>query len=482
MMQLFNLPAASKPFTNRRDRVVVCGEKRSANRTSWTRSDQPESAVTVLERTIEENAADLVWKAASDLSPVFERIDRTTAANTRKVLKAFRDNRIGPHHFQGSTGYGHGDWGRESLDNVMAAVMGAEAALMRIHFFSGTHAIATALFAVLRPGDEMLAVCGHPYDTLEEVIGLRGTPGHGSLMEWGITYREQPMTPSGSIDWEALKTAIVPGKTKVAHIQRSCGYTLRPTLLISEIEKAIQIIRAQDPYVIITVDNCYGEFTEELEPCAVGADLCMGSLIKNAGGTIVPGGGYVAGKQKLIGAVAARLAAPGIGIDAGQVSGTTLRLMYQGLFLGPQTTGESLKGGRLVAEVLSREGFSVVPEPGMRPAFSMITAIHLGSREGMETFCKTIQKMSPIGSYIEPVPGVTAGYGDEVIFADGTFIDGSTAELSADGPMRPPYVVYCQGGTHWTHWAVCLESAVQALRDAKKLEDLPNQQIQTTHN
>jgi cystathionine beta-lyase family protein involved in aluminum resistance len=406
-----------------------------------------------------------VWRSAEDLQPVFSQIDRTMAKNIRKVQQAFRKERIGPHHFQGSTGYGHGDWGREALDNVMASVMGAEAALVRIQFVSGTHAIASALFSVLRPGDEMLAVAGHPYDTMEEVIGLRGREkGHGSLLEWGITYRELPLAAEGSIDWEALATAVVPGKTKVAHIQRSCGYALRPTLSIANIEKAIEIIRRQDPNIIVTVDNCYGEFTEELEPPAVGADLCMGSFIKNAGGTISPGGGYVAGKEKLIGAVAARLTAPGIGIDAGQVSGTTLRIMYQGLFMAPQTTGEAMKGGRLVAEVMSREGYEVIPAPGPFKVPSMITAIKMGSREKMVQFCKAIQKFQPVGSYIEPVPGVTAGYGDEIIFADGSFIDGSTSELSADGPMRPPFVVYTQGGTHWTHWTICIQAAVEALR------------------
>ncbi|MEW5301074.1 MAG: hypothetical protein WDW36_003956 [Sanguina aurantia] len=412
-----------------------------------------------------------VWGAAQELQPIFSAIDLNVAANLRKVQKAFRTHRVGPHHFQGSTGYGHGDQGRDTLDNVMATVMGAEAALMRIQFVSGTHAISSALFAVLRPGDEMLAIAGHPYDTMEEVIGIRGTPGHGSLMEWGITYRELDLHPSGSIDWEALATAVVVGKTKVAHIQRSCGYALRPTLSIDDIERAIKVIKAQDPNIIVTVDNCYGEFTDVREPPDVGADLCMGSLIKNPGGTISTGGGYVAGRADLIGAVGARLMAPGIGIDAGGVPGGTLRIMFQGLFLGPQMTGEALKGGRLAAEVMSREGFQCVPAPGMPKVLSMITAIGLGSRKRMSAFCRGVQSCQPIGSYIQPVPGVTSGYGSEVIFADGTFMDGSTAELSADGPMREPYYVYVQGGTHWTHWALCLEAAVAELRSSEGKED-----------
>lgn len=303
-----------------------------------------------------------------------------------------------------------------------------------------------------------------PYDTLEEVIGLRGTPGHGSLAEWGITYRELGLAPGGGIDWDALATAVDVGRTKVVHVQRSCGYALRPTLSVEEIGRIVEVVKAQDPNVVVVVDNCYGEFTEDKEPPAVGADLAMGSLIKNGGGTLAPGGGYVAGRADLIGAVAARLAAPGVGTDAGGVSGETLRALFQGLFMGAQTTAEALKGGRLVAQVMASEGFNVVPAPGLSHTPSMITAVELGARERMEAFCRGIQRRCPVGSYIRPVPGVTAGYGDEVIFADGTFVDGSTAELSADGPMRPPYVVYCQGGTHYTHWCIALESAVTELR------------------
>ncbi|GIM03232.1 hypothetical protein Vretimale_8026, partial [Volvox reticuliferus] len=460
-------PHAPRILQGQRKSIIVHGERRSANRTKWATTEPPATRGPVVNEPLEKlSITEQIWGCAQDLSPVFAKIDWLVAANVRKVQKAFRDHRIGPHHFQGSTGYGHGDLGREALDSVMAQVMGAEAALMRVQFVSGTHAIASALYAVLRPGDEMLAIAGHPYDTMEEVIGTRGTPGHGSLMEWGVTYRELALTGEGHIDWDALKTAIVPGKTRVAHIQRSCGYALRPTLSIDDIGRAVEIIKAQDPNVVVTVDNCYGEFTDTREPCVVGADLVMGSLIKNPGGTIAPGGGYVAGRADLIGRVAARLYAPGIGIDAGGVPGSTLRIFFQGLFLAPQTTGEALKGGRLVAELLHREGFTVIPAPGVPDVWSMITAVELRSRERMMSFCRGIQRTCPIGSYISPEPGVTAGYGDEVIFADGTFIDGSTAELSADGPIREPYVVYCQGGTHWTHWALALEGAVTSLREA----------------
>lgn len=289
-------------------------------------------------------------------------------------------------------------------------------------------------------------------------------PGHGSLREWGMHYRDLPLTEAGLLDWPALHQAITPS-TKVAHIQRSCGYALRPTLDLDEIDAAVQAVKAQNPACIVTVDNCYGEFTAEREPCAVGADLCMGSLIKNPGGTIAPSGGYVAGRADLVAAVQARLTAPGVGLDAGAVSGEALRLMTQGLFLAPQMVGEALKGGRLVAEVLSRAGLKCLPAAGMPPTHSFITAVEMGSQQRMVAFCRAVQQCCPVGSYVRPEPGVTPGYADEVIFADGTFIDGSTSELTADGPIRPPYVVYCQGGTHHMHWAFCLEEGLKALAD-----------------
>ncbi|KAL4419832.1 hypothetical protein ABPG75_006930 [Micractinium tetrahymenae] len=458
----------------RRRRVAAAGEGRSANRTKWASGElSGGSAGAVVLEPLQQavpqvqqlEASELVWEAAEEVRPLFADIDRMVHANLKRVQQAMRRQRIGPHHFAGSTGYGHGDLGRAALDDVVAEVMGAEAAAVRIQYVSGTHAISSALFGCLRPGDELLAVAGSPYDTLEEVIGLRGTPGIGSLMDFGVGYRKLELQPSGEVDWEALASAVRP-ETKVALVQRSCGYALRPTLRIDEIERAVKAIKAQNPDVIVVVDNCYGEFTDVKEPPAVGADLCMGSLIKNGGGTIVSGGGYVAGRADLVERAVARLTAPGIGMDAGCVPGETLRLMFQGLWLAPQMVGEALKGGRLAAQVLSREGFNVIPAPGPCSPWSFITAVELGSKERMVAFCRAVQQCCPIGSYIHPVPGVTPGYGDEVIFADGTFIDGSTAELSADGPIRPPYVVYCQGGTHWTHWAYVLESAVAAMRQA----------------
>lgn len=464
---------------HKRNATIPHGEGRSSNRTKWTSTIEidppqppaphsqspPPSAIIQKPQTTHSSttsARDIVWDAALSCQSQFNEIDKLIAHNTARVQRAFRENRIGPHHFAGSTGYGHGDLGRAALDDVMASIMGAESAAVRIQYVSGTHAIASGLFACLRPGDELLAVAGAPYDTLEEVIGTRGTPDAGSLAEFGVSYRILDLAPDGRINWHALSTAISP-RTKVALIQRSCGYSLRPTLSIDEIERAVKVIKSQNPNVHVLVDNCYGEFTETREPPAVGADLCMGSLIKNPGGTIVSGGGYVAGTTELVERSLARMTAPGVGKDAGCVPGETLRLMFQGLYLAPQTVGEALKGGRLVAQVFSQRGMTVLPPAGDCTPWSFITAVRVGNEENMLSFCRAVQERSPVGAYVRPVPGITPGYGDEVIFADGTFIDGSTAELSADGPIREPYVVYCQGGTHWTQWTYVLEGALESM-------------------
>ncbi|HEY9837086.1 MAG TPA: methionine gamma-lyase family protein, partial [Vampirovibrionales bacterium] len=341
-------------------------------------------------------------------------------------------------------------------------VMGAEAAVVRVQFVSGTHAIACALFGVLRPGDEMLAVAGAPYDTLEEVIGIRGT-GQGSLMEFGVSYRQLELTPTGEIDWVALQTAIT-NKTRLVSIQRSCGYSWRPSLSIADIEKIIDLVKAQNPETICFVDNCYGEFIEDREPPAVGADLIAGSLIKNPGGTIVEGGGYVAGRADLVEAATCRLTAPGIGSSGGATFDRN-RLLFQGLFLAPQMVGEAMKGNHLTAYVFDRLGYPVNPAP-TAPRRDVIQGIQLGSPEKLIAFCRAIQQYSPIGSYLDPVPAPMPGYESQLVMAGGSFIDGSTSELSADGPLREPYVVFCQGGTHWTHVAIALEAAVAAVGPA----------------
>ncbi|MGL6283845.1 MAG: aminotransferase class I/II-fold pyridoxal phosphate-dependent enzyme [Microcoleaceae cyanobacterium] len=397
--------------------------------------------------------------AEKGLLSIFSEIDTTVKGNLGRVLSAFHRYRVGTHHFASVSGYGHDDLGRDTFDQVFAEIMGAESAIVRVQFVSGTHAIASALYGVLRPGDEMIAIAGHPYDTLEEVIGLR-QDGQGSLRDFGITYREIPLTDAGNIDWPALESAITE-KTRLALIQRSCGYAWRSSLSIADIERIVQLVKLQNSNTICFVDNCYGEFIEEREPPAVGADLIAGSLIKNPGGTIVSAGGYVAGKKELVEMAACRLTAPGIGSSGGATFEQN-RWLYQGLFLAPQMVGEAVKGSHLIAQVFHQLGYPVNPLPGV-PRRDVIQAVQLGSPEKLVSFCRAIQKNSPIGSYLDPIPAPMPGYESQLVMAGGTFVDGSTSEFSADGPLREPYIVFCQGGTHWTHIAIALEDAIEAV-------------------
>lgn len=405
------------------------------------------------------NSTELIQQAEQALFKIFYEIDAQVKHNLQRVLTAFRTHRVGTHHFAGVSGYGHGDLGREILDKVFSEIVGSEAAAVRVQFVSGTHAIACCFYGVLRPGDELLSVVGAPYDTLEEVIGTRGS-GQGSLAEFGVTYRQLKLTSEGKIDWEALKTAVRP-ETKMVTIQRSCGYAWRSSLSIAEIEKICTIVHAQNPDTVCFVDNCYGEFIERQEPTMVGADLMAGSLIKNPGGTIVTAGGYVAGRADLVEKACCRLTAPGIGSHGGATFDQN-RLLYQGLFLAPQMVGEAMKGNHLTAYVFDKIGYPVNPGP-FEPRRDVIQAIKLGDPKKVIAFCKAIQQWSPIGSYLEPVPAGMPGYESELVMAGGTFIDGSTSEFSADGPLREPYTVFCQGGTHWTHVAIALEAAIEAL-------------------
>lgn len=400
--------------------------------------------------------------AEQAMSLIFSKIDTQVKKNLTQILKSFHNYRLGPHHFASVSGYGHDDLGREVLDQVYAEVMGAEAALVRVQFVSGTHAIATALFGVLRPGDQMLSVAGAPYDTLEEVIGIRGE-GQGSLKDFGVEYRQLELTPTGTVDWQALETSIQP-QTRLVLIQRSCGYSWRPSLSIEEIGNIVDRVKAQNPNTICFVDNCYGEFIEDREPTAVGADLMAGSLIKNPGGTIVTAGGYIAGRRDLVEAAACRLTSPGIGSAGGATLDQT-RLMFQGLFLAPQMVGEAMKGNHLVAHVFQELGYPVNPLPEA-PRRDVIQAVKLGSAEKLVAFCRAFQQYSPVGSYLDPMPAPMPGYDSNLVMAGGTFIDGSTSELSADGPLREPYIVFCQGGTHWTHVAIALEAAIEAVGPA----------------
>ncbi len=401
--------------------------------------------------------------AEQALCQIFSGIDAQVKQNLKRVLTAFKHHHVGVQHFAGVSGYGHDDLGRQVLDRVFADIVQAEAAAVRVQFVSGTHAIAAALYGVLRPGDELLSVVGAPYDTLEEVIGLRGS-GQGSLREFGITYRQLELTPTGEVDWLALSQAVQP-QTRMVTIQRSCGYAWRPSLTIADIAKIVTLVKQQNPETVCFVDNCYGEFVEDREPTAVGADLIAGSLIKNPGGTIVTAGGYIAGRADLVEAATCRLTAPGIG-SAGGATFDQNRLLFQGLFLAPQMVGEAMKGNHLTAYVFDALGYPVNPAP-LVPRRDVIQAIKLGSPKKVIAFCRAIQQNSPIGSYLDPVPGAMPGYESELVMAGGTFIDGSTSEFSADGPLREPYIVFCQGGTHWTHVAIGLEAAIVAVESAE---------------
>ena len=404
-------------------------------------------------------AADRVAAALVRIAPLAAA--RTAAVRPRlaRVLDAFAAERVGVHHFASVSGYGHGDLGRETLDRVFARVLGAEAAAVRLQFVSGTHAITAALFGVLRPGDRMLALTGRPYDTLEEVIGLRGQ-GQGSLAEFGVQYDELPLTPDGRVDEARLEEALSP-PPRLVLIQRSCGYSWRPSLAVAEIGRLIERVKSLCPGCVCFVDNCYGELVQDLEPTAVGADLIAGSLIKNPGGTIAPGGGYVAGGAEWVERACCRLTAPGIGSEGG--SGfDQQRLLFQGLFLAPQMVAEALIGAELTAAVFDDLGLPVQPRPG-DPRSDVIQAVRLGSPESLKAVCRAFQGASPVGAYLDPVPAPMPGYAAQLVMAGGTFIDGSTSEFSADGPLREPWVLYTQGGSHHQHVAIALERALPAL-------------------
>jgi len=410
-------------------------------------------------------AAERVDAALAAIAPLAARHTAAVRPRLARVLDAFAAERVGVQHFASVSGYGHGDLGREVLDRVFARVLQAEAAAVRLQFVSGTHAIAAALFGVLRPGDRLLALTGRPYDTLEEVIGIRGS-GQGSLAEFGITYDEVPLTAAGLVDDARIAEALaVP--TRLVLIQRSCGYSWRPSVGVAQICRLIERVKALQPDCDVFVDNCYGELVEELEPTGVGADLIAGSLIKNLGGTIAPTGGYVAGRAELVERACCRLTAPGIGSEGG-TSFDLNRLLFQGLFLAPQMVAEALIGAELVAQVFSDLGFAVNPAPG-GPRSDVIQAVRLGDPERIKTVCRAFQATSPVGSYLDPVPAPMPGYASELVMAGGSFIDGSTSEFSADGPLREPYVLYVQGGTHHSHAALGLQRALEALHNRGQL-------------
>ncbi len=381
-----------------------------------------------------------------DLADRFREIDETAEYNQLKVLQAMRKHRVSDIHFAATTGYGYNDLGRETLEKVYAEVFGAEAALVRPQITCGTHALSVALSGNLRPGDELLSPVGKPYDTLEEVIGIR--PSQGSLAEYGVTYRQVDLLPDGGFDFAGIRAAIC-DRTRLVTIQRSKGYDTRPTLSVERIKELIAFIRSVKPDVICMVDNCYGEFVEKLEPTQVGADMCVGSLIKNPGGGLCPVGGYIAGTEACIGQAARRLTSPGLGKEVGPTLGL-LGSFYQGLFLAPTVTAGALKSAIFAANIYERLGFPVIPN-GTEPRYDIIQAVTLGTPERLIAFCKGIQAAAPVDSFVVPEPWDMPGYDAEVIMAAGAFVQGSSIELSADGPLKEPYAVYFQGGLTWYH-------------------------------
>jgi len=412
-----------------------------------------------IDDSVYKHAFSFVNRVEEGLQEIIERRTNGVVPRLQKVLKAFSDEGLGIHHFQSIDGYGHGDLGRELIDKVFANICGCEKAAVRMQFVSGTHAICAALFGVLRPGENLLSVTGRPYDTLEEVIGLRGK-GKGSLLDFNIKYNQTSIFHNGNIDFNSLEKALR-SPQKMAFIQRSCGYSWRPSLSIENIRDICKLIHDIQPECICFVDNCYGEFVEEIEPTEVGADLIAGSLIKNPGGTIVPTGGYIAGKSSLVDLACCRLTAPGIGSQAG--SGFNLhRLLLQGLFLSPQMVSESLIGAEIISGVFHELGFQVKPLPGELRG-DLIQAICFGNVDALKIVCRSFQSSSPVNSYLRPVPAEMPGYESDLIMAGGTFIDGSTSEFSADAPLRPPYNLFVQGGTHRAHIKIAITHALVAL-------------------
>ena len=406
-------------------------------------------------------AAEQLEAAIARCAPLAAQRRAEVRPRLQRVLAAFAAERLGVHHFASVSGYGHGDLGREVLDRVFARVLQAEAAAVRLQFVSGTHAIAAALFGVLRPGDRLLALTGRPYDTLEEVIGIRGS-GQGSLAEFGIAYDELDLLPDGAVHEAGIAEALAL-PTRMVLIQRSCGYSWRPSLTVEQIGRLVERVKAIQPGCQVFVDNCYGELVELQEPTAVGADLMAGSLIKNLGGTIAPTGGYVAGRAELVEQACCRLTAPGIGSEGG--TGFDLhRLLFQGLFLAPQMVSEALLCAELTAAVFEGLGYAVKPLVGGVRS-DVIQAVRFGSPEPLKAVCRAFQACSPVGSYLDPVPAPMPGYASELVMAGGTFIDGSTSEFSADGPLREPYVLYAQGGTTAAHAELALERALVALAE-----------------
>ena len=410
----------------------------------------------------------LAKQAEEALAPHFARIDRIAFENTARVMDLFREFRVSDTMFGSTSGYGYDDRGRDTLDAIWARVMGAEAAFVRQQIVSGTQALTIGLFGLLRPGDLMLSIAGKPYDTLEEVIGITGEPGNGSLRDFGVDYAQIELTEAGQFDYPAIEQAIRENvsRLKVVFIQRSKGYLNRRTLTVDEIGEAARFAKALAPDAFVVVDNCYGEFTEDKEPCAVGADMVIGSLIKNPGGGMAETGGYIAGTQRAVELASYRLTSVGCGAEVGATMGQN-KMMYKGLFYAPHTVAQALKSAHLVAYLFEALGCRV--EPAWDEARSdIIQTVITGSEEGLCAFCRGIQAGSPVDSFVAPEPWAMPGYTDRVIMAAGAFTQGSSIEMSADGPLRPPYTAYFQGGLTYESAKIGILAAADRMLSAKE--------------
>jgi cystathionine beta-lyase family protein involved in aluminum resistance len=410
-----------------------------------------------------EKIAQLVAEVEEQIASVHKEIDERIDYNQYRVLQSFRKHKVSDSHFIPSTGYGYDDTGRDTLELVYADVFGGEAGLVRPQIISGTHAISIALFGILRPNDELLYITGKPYDTLEEIVGIRGS-GVGSLKEFNISYNSVPLTHEGRVDFAAVKNAMTE-RTKMIGIQRSKGYATRPSFTIAEIKEMIDFVKSIKPDVVVFVDNCYGEFVEEYEPCHVGADLIAGSLIKNPGGGLAKTGGYIVGKKEYVEACSYRMTSPGIGAEAG-ASLYSLQEMYQGFFLAPHVVGQALKGAVFTSAMLEKLGMNTHPKWDAKRT-DLIQSVQFDDPEQMIAFCQAIQYASPVNAHFTPYPNYMPGYEDDVIMAAGTFIQGASIELTADGPIRPPYVAYVQGGLTYSHVKIAICTALDQLIQKK---------------
>jgi len=410
---------------------------------------------------ISNEVVDFCEKILNNLKNRFEEFDKVAEYNQMKVIKAMQQEKVSDVHFAATTGYGYNDLGRDTLENVYARVFNTESALVRPQLVCGTHALAVALSSNLRPGDELLSISGKPYDTLEEVIGIRDSKG--SLKEYGVSYNQVDLLADGSFDKEGIKNAINE-KTKLIAIQRSKGYATRKTLSVAEIGDVIKFVKSINPKLIVMVDNCYGEFVETIEPSDFGADMVVGSLIKNPGGGLAPIGGYICGTNECIENAAYRLTTPGLGKEVGATLGISQSL-YQGLFLAPTVVSGALKGAVFAANVYEKLGFKVVPN-GSESRHDIIQAVEFGTPEGLIEFCKGIQAAAPVDSFVTPEPWAMPGYDADVIMAAGAFVQGSSIELSADGPLKEPYAAYFQGGLTWYHAKLGIMMSLQKLLNA----------------